>query len=179
MERMAKRLRFRRTSLPQMNTNGHDQTFPCDRSYLIGVDRRLILFWRSSCGAENEHTTASVSVYALDSLMHLLRRVDHRWQPEQSLLRLPLERCRFYCFAAAFFAAQRFFKAATMLALPSALSRRFAFLAGLAGAEELPLVSAHLFLCAAAIAFRPAALILRRGVGATSGDASFASVRMA
>ena len=65
---------------------------------------------------------------------------------------------------ALFFAAHRFLSAATIAALPAALSLRFAlFGAGAACVALPPLRAAHLFFCAAAIALRPAALILRRG----------------
>lgn len=70
-----------------------------------------------------------------------------------------------YFVSAAFLAAQRFLSAATMLALPSALNFRF-FVAAVAFAALVPastLDAAHLFRCPAAMAFLPAALILRRG----------------
>ena len=74
-------------------------------------------------------------------------------------------------FAAALFAAQRFFVAATIAALPSALSTRFFFAgsAAFAGVAEPAFFSAHRFLWAAAIALRPAALIrlLLGAVGVT------------
>jgi hypothetical protein len=80
-----------------------------------------------------------------------------------------------YFFAAALFAAQRFFRAATILALPSAVSFRVGFFAGLpalvGAVPEAVFFSAHRFLCASAIAFRPAALIFRRGgFPAVEGD---------
>jgi hypothetical protein len=58
-------------------------------------------------------------------------------------------------FAAAFFAAQRFFKAATIAALPAAESFRFGF-ADFDVAGDVPLIAAHLARCAIAI-FRRAA----------------------
>src|SRR5581483_225297 len=68
-----------------------------------------------------------------------------------------------YVFAAsAFFAAQRFLRAATMAALPALLS----FLLGLAdfgaAAADCPFEAAHRLRCASAIACRPAADIVRR-----------------
>jgi hypothetical protein len=47
--------------------------------------------------------------------------------------------------AAAFLAAQRFFKAATIAALPAELSLRFALFAGRFD-TSVPLIAAHLFL---------------------------------
>ena len=68
--------------------------------------------------------------------------------------------------ASARFAAQRFFSAATIAALPAALSLRFGF----AGASSvLASEAAHRFRCPAAIALRPAALILRRECFAARG----------
>ena len=64
-------------------------------------------------------------------------------------------------FAAAFFAAQRFFSAATIAALPALLSCRFGF-AGLgvagAGGSDSPWSFAHLAFCAIAIFRLEAAL---------------------
>ncbi len=71
--------------------------------------------------------------------------------------------------AAAFFAAQRFFNAATIAALPAALSFRLGLEAFGVLASGCPLEAAHRFRCAAAIALRPAALIFRRaGVAAVA-----------
>ena len=68
-----------------------------------------------------------------------------------------------YPFFAAFFAAHRFLSAATMAALPAALSLRFAFFGALCGAAAPSfLTAAHLLRCVSAIALRPAALIVRR-----------------
>jgi hypothetical protein len=61
---------------------------------------------------------------------------------------------------AAHFAAQRLFNAATIAALPAALSFRFGFLADF-GPADSPFGAAHLLRCASAIARRPAALIPR------------------
>jgi hypothetical protein len=61
--------------------------------------------------------------------------------------------------ASAFFAAQRFFRAATIAALPAALSFRFGVEP--TAALDSPFDAAHRFRCASAIALRPAALILR------------------
>ncbi|SRR6266481_4751617 len=66
----------------------------------------------------------------------------------------------FYFFAA-FYAAQRFFRAATMLARPSALSLRWALFAGYG---DPPFFSAQRLRCASAMAFLPAALMVRRGL---------------
>src|SRR5260370_9433 len=73
----------------------------------------------------------------------------------------------------AFFAAYRFFSAATILALPAALSLRFCFLITL-GAADSPFDAAHRFRCASAIALRPAALIPRflRTAGFVAGAES-------
>jgi hypothetical protein len=67
-----------------------------------------------------------------------------------------------YFFAAARYAAQRFFVAAAIAALPAALSFRFGFGAAGASGATSPLAAAHPFLCPAAIFLRAAALILRR-----------------
>src|SRR4051812_43144140 len=64
-----------------------------------------------------------------------------------------------YFFAAEFLAAQRFFRAATIAARPSALSFRFDFFATLPS-DDSPFAAAHRFRCASAIAFLPAALIV-------------------
>jgi hypothetical protein len=76
---------------------------------------------------------------------------------------------RHYCFgavfffgcvaAAAFLAAHRFFRAATIAALPAALSLRFGF--DPTAVLDSPFDAAHRFRCASAIALRPAALSLR------------------
>jgi hypothetical protein len=58
-------------------------------------------------------------------------------------------------FASAFFAAQRFFKAATIAAFPATLSFRLGFDAAGFVSSTWPLDAAHLFRCASAIAFRP------------------------
>jgi hypothetical protein len=65
-----------------------------------------------------------------------------------------------YFFAAAFFAAQRFFRAATMAARPAPLSLRSGLFAPL-GATDWPIATAHRLRCASAIALRPEALIPR------------------
>jgi hypothetical protein len=69
-----------------------------------------------------------------------------------------------YFFAAALFAAHRFFSAATILALPAALSFHLGFVTAwdTFGADS-PFTAAYLCLCASAIFLRPAALIFRRG----------------
>src|SRR5262249_50825498 len=59
------------------------------------------------------------------------------------------------------FSAHRFFSAATIAALPAALSFRLGLVAGAAGTEA-PLAAAHLLRCASAIRFRPAGLIVER-----------------
>jgi hypothetical protein len=61
--------------------------------------------------------------------------------------------------AAAFFAAHRFLSAATIAALPSALSFRLGFGALVGAPLDSPFFAAHRFRCASAIAFRPATLI--------------------
>src|SRR4051812_38774643 len=65
-------------------------------------------------------------------------------------------------FAALFFAAQRFLRAATIAARPSALSLRFGFPALAAGAfsegADSPLILAQRALCDSAIRLRAAAL---------------------
>jgi hypothetical protein len=70
-------------------------------------------------------------------------------------------------FATAFFAAHRFFKAATMFALPAALSVRFgsggANVAGADGSDS-PRIFAHLVFCPRAILRLAAAEIFRFGV---------------
>ena len=67
--------------------------------------------------------------------------------------------------AAAFFAASLFRNAATMLALPAALSLRFGFagsgVAGDDGDSVVPLIAAHRFCCPRAIRRRAAAETLR------------------
>src|SRR5260370_42245415 len=86
-------------------------------------------------------------------------------------------RIKAYLFAAAFFAAQRFLRAAMMLALPSALSTRF-FLARFTGFGASVLDPAHLFRCASAIAFLPAALIpLFLGASVAARPSPFLSAR--
>src|ERR1039458_8955759 len=80
-------------------------------------------------------------------------------------------------FAAAFCKRHRFFVAATILAMPSLLKRRFAF-AGLAGADgsDSPRILAHRRCWASFMRFRAAALIFRRlrlagsGLAADSGE---------
>ena len=62
---------------------------------------------------------------------------------------------------AALFAAQRFFSAKTMAALPAALSLRFGLVALVAAGLGPALLAAHRFLWASAIALRAAALIFR------------------
>jgi hypothetical protein len=65
--------------------------------------------------------------------------------------------------AAAFFAAQRFLSAATIAALPAALSLRCGFAVPvLDGDPGWPLDSAQRFRCASPMRFRTAALIFRR-----------------
>src|SRR5262245_42352266 len=64
-------------------------------------------------------------------------------------------------FAAAFLAAHRFFSAATIAALPTALSLRLPFEAAAAGVVAA-FAPAHLFRCPAAVRLRAAALICRR-----------------
>ena len=68
-----------------------------------------------------------------------------------------------YFFAAARYAAQRFFVAAAIAALPAALIFRFGFSAADVSAAASPFAAAHLFLCPSAIFLRAAALILRLG----------------
>src|ERR1700683_2731931 len=74
-----------------------------------------------------------------------------------------------YFFAAARLAAHIFLVAATISALPAALSLRFFLVPGfgVGGADalgsDLPLAAAHLLRWASAMALRPAALIFRRG----------------
>jgi hypothetical protein len=110
----------------------------------------------------------------------LLSRISRRTGPESAI-----DQSAFF-FAApdsfARYAAQRFFVAAAIAALPAALSLRIGF--GAAGASEAasPLAVAHLFLCPAAIFFRAAALILRRGrsvgvIVAASTDAPESTAR--
>ena len=89
----------------------------------------------------------------------MCRRQGH--QPQALSLCTALTRLVFL--AAARCAAQRFFVAATIAALPAALSFRFGFGAAGASGAVSPLAKAHLFLCPAAIFLRAAALILRCG----------------
>jgi hypothetical protein len=57
---------------------------------------------------------------------------------------------------AVFFAAQRFFKAATIAAFPAALSLRFGFAVTASDpGSDWPLDAAHRFRCASAMAFLP------------------------
>ena len=75
-------------------------------------------------------------------------------------------------FCALWIAAQRFFVAAMIAALPAALSFRFAFGAGaVAGASDF-FDSAHRFRCASPMRFLAAALILRRLPFGASGVAA-------
>ena len=79
-----------------------------------------------------------------------------------------------WAFAAARFAAQRFFKAATIAALPAALSFRFGLgVSGATGAEVF-LDSAQRFRCASPMRFLAAALIFRRLPFGPSGVAAVA-----
>src|ERR1017187_4277687 len=79
-----------------------------------------------------------------------------------------------WTFAAAPFAAQRFFNAATIAALPAALSLRFVLGAtGDDGADPF-LDSAHRFRWASPMRFRAAALIFRRLPLGTAGVAAVA-----
>src|ERR1035437_4021751 len=79
-------------------------------------------------------------------------------------------------FAAALFAAQRFFNAATIAALPAALSLRFGLVASGATGDDGSdsfLDSAHRFRWASPMRFRAAALIFRlRFVGAPGAAVS-------
>src|ERR1035437_9644443 len=71
--------------------------------------------------------------------------------------------------------AQRFFVAATIAALPAALSLRFGFATSGATGDGGPgdfFDAAHLFRCASAMAFLPAALIFRRLRFGASGVAA-------
>jgi hypothetical protein len=72
--------------------------------------------------------------------------------------------------------AHRFFNAATMAALPAALSLRFAFVVDLEADADSPLDAAHRFRCASLMRFRAAALIFRRLPFVGSG-AAVSSVR--
>ncbi len=84
--------------------------------------------------------------------------------PRRLRSRAAAPEARSYFFSAAFFAAHRFFCAAMMLALPSALNTRFfAGFALRAFGSAAAFTAAHLLRCASAIAFLPAALIFRRG----------------
>ena len=77
--------------------------------------------------------------------------------------------------AAARFVAHRFFNAATIAALPAALSLRFGLAAPATGSDgaDSCLASGHRFRWASAIRARPAALILRlRFVGAPGAAVS-------
>jgi hypothetical protein len=81
-----------------------------------------------------------------------------------------------YFFAAAFLSAQRFFIAATIAALPAALSVPLGFDVFFSGAMTSAFAAAHLLRCPAAIARRPAALIFRLGglAGSSVGAGSAA-----
>src|ERR1019366_1825548 len=76
-----------------------------------------------------------------------------------------------WAFATARLAAQRFFNAATIAALPAALSLRFVLGATGDGGADSFLDSAHRFRWASPMRFRAAALIFRRLPRGTSGVA--------
>jgi hypothetical protein len=73
-------------------------------------------------------------------------------------------------FFVAVFPAQRFFKAATIAALPALLSFRLGF-AGSDVAGDVPLIAAHRLVCASAIFRREAAENFFRSRGGASGVA--------
>lgn len=70
------------------------------------------------------------------------------------------------------FNAQRFFVAATIALLPAAESFRFGFETASGAGLSAAFLAAHLFRCASAIAFLPAALIVRRFCCGGSGAAA-------
>src|ERR1017187_5330495 len=112
----------------------------------------------------------------LSGLLHPRRVANRGWKATKSCM----PRCGYFFasdFAAAFFAAQRFFRAATMFALPAALILRFGFDAGDFSSGDF--FEAHLFRCASAIAFRPAVLIFRRGLCPGPAPAAGAAGSMA
>jgi len=78
-------------------------------------------------------------------------------------------------FAAAFFSRHRFFKAATIAALPALLSLRFGSGVAGAGGSDSPLILAHLAFCAIAILRRDAAENFFRFLTGASGVAAFSA----